>query len=341
MKEQRFSFRHYKLIVLFFIFAVFTYVLYWYLVPNLNYEIPSYYFIAMLLAGMGWYVYDTLYKAGSISHVDTYPDCLVAKNLRNSETLYYYRDIRRCTLTEGDINGSKHYRLELNMKSGVSVRLKLDNFSGKDIKTIAALITEKTKSQEEEANMMEDPEGFQEHLLHIPSGDGTQIYISPGRQYLLAGAFCFIGGMISWMSVSMLIDLLRGHSDLFILILSGCLLLMGLGFLYLCFRIARQKIVQLEIGKEGLLIKDMPWGQSGLGQRDGKNRIIDLYFRKKYRFIPYKEINHVELIRSKWLGDSIKLHTTRQDCYIPLLLENHGQFQRIQQLIAEKLPTRI
>lgn len=139
----------------------------------------------------------------------------------------------------------------------------------------------------------------------------------------------------------MIIDLLRGHTDMFILLLSGGLALLGLGFVYLFFRIAHQKILQLEIGKEGLFMKDMPWKNSGLERGDTKNRIIHLYFRKRYRFIPYKDIRHVELIPSKWLGDSIKLHTTRQDCYIPLLLENHRQFLRIQQLIAEKLPAGI
>jgi hypothetical protein len=343
MKEQRFSFRHYKLILLFFILAGFTYVLYWYLVPNLNYEIPAYYFIAILLAGMGWYIYDTLYKANSIAYIDTYPDCLAAKNLGNGETLYYYRDIHRCTLTEGNINGSKHYRLELNMKTGISVPLKLDNFSGKDIKALAALITERTGSQEVAAPIMAEPADFQEHLLHIPSGDGTQIYISPSRQYLLAGALFFIGGMLLWLSVGMSIDLLRHHTDIFILILCLVIMLMAFGAIYLFIRIIREKVIQLEIGKDGLIMKDMPWGQYGLGRGSGsgKNRIIDLYFRKKYRFIPYKDILHVELIPSRWLGDSIKLHTTREDCYIPLLLENHRQFLRIQQLITEKLPTRI
>jgi hypothetical protein len=338
MKEQRFSFRHYKLIVLFFIFAALTYLLYWYLVPNLNYEIPSYYFIAMLLAEMGWYVYATLYKAGSIGYIDTYPDCLSAKNLGNRETLYYYRDIHHCTLTEGDINGTKHYRLELNMKTGVTVHLKLDNFSGKDIKTLAAIITAKTGSQQDVAD---EPGDFQEPLLHIPSGNGTQIYISPGRQYLLGGALLFIGGTVLWMSVSMIIDLLGSPTDIFILLLSCFLVLMGIGFGYLSFRVVREKIVQLEIGNDGLIMKDMPWGQADWGQGNSKNRIIDLYFRKKFRFIAYENIRQVELIRSRWLGDSIKLHTTRQPCYIPLLLENHRQFLRIQQLIAEKLPPHI
>lgn len=338
MKEQRFSFRHYKLIVLFFIFAALTYLLYWYLVPNLNYEIPSYCFIAMLLAEMGWYVYYTLYKADSIAYIDTYPDCLIAKNLSKQETFYYYRDIHHCTLTEGDINGTKHYRLELNMKTGVSVHLKLDNFSGKDIKALAAIITAKTGSQEIPVAAGD----FQEPLLHIP-GTGTQIYISPGRQYLLAGALFFIGVLISWMSVHMIIDLLSSHIDIFILILSCVLLSIGVGFFYLFQRLARQKIVQLEIGNEGLLMKDMPWGQTGWGKGNGNsnNQVVDLYFRRKFRFIAYKDIREVELIRSKWLGDSIKLHTTRQECYIPLLLENHQQFLRIQQLIAEKLPSRI
>ncbi|HEY9257638.1 hypothetical protein [Chitinophaga sp.] len=333
MKEQRFSFRHYKLIVLFFIFAAFTYLLYWYFVPNLNYEIPAYYFIALLLAGMGWYVYDTLYKADSIGYIDTYPDCLIAKNLSNRETHYYYRDIHYCTLTEGDINGTKHYRLELYMKSGASVHLRLDNFSGKDIKTLAALITAKTGNAQEDAK-----ESFpSDTMLQAPTGHGTAIYISPVRQSLLAGALLFMGGVMLWMSVSMIIDLLSHHADLFILLLSGILVLMGTGFLYLCFRIARQKIVQLEIGKDGLLMKDMPWGKTGWSQGNSKNRIIDLYFRKKYRFIAYKDIRQVALIPSKWLGDSIVLHTTRQDYYIPLLLENHQQFLQIEQLIAEKL----
>lgn len=189
MKEQRFSFRHYKLIVLFFIFAVFTYVLYWYLVPNLNYEIPSYYFIAMLLAEMGWYVYYTLYKADSIAYIDTYPDCLVAKNLGNRETLYYYRDIHHCTLTEGDINGTKHYRLELNMKTGVSVPLKLDNFSGKDIKTLTALITDKTGSWQQVAEMTAEPDDFRSTCIFHPATALKSIFLRGGSTYW-RGPYC-------------------------------------------------------------------------------------------------------------------------------------------------------
>lgn len=149
MKEQRFSFRHYKLIFLFFIFAALTYVLYWYLVPNLNYEIPAYYFVGLLLAAMGWYVYDSHFNVNSVSYVDVYHDCLVLKNMRNNETLHYYRDLQGCTLTDTVINGSRFFRLDLLMKNGQLVHLKLDNFSGKDIQALAGIITAKTGQPQE------------------------------------------------------------------------------------------------------------------------------------------------------------------------------------------------
>lgn len=340
MKEQRFSFRHYKLIFLFFIFAALTYLLYWYLVPNLNYEIPVYYFIALLLAAMGWYVYDSHYKADSISYIDTYADGLAAKNSGNRETFYYYRDIHHCTLTDAVINGYKFYRLDLNMKTGASVHLRLDNFSGKDIQLLAALITTKTGSQQGASKTTPEPRADKGTVVPGLPGNGTRIYISPFRQYLLAGALFFMGCMLLWMSINMIIDLFGGHPDLFILILSVCLLLLGLGLLFLCILIFRQKIIQLEIGTNGLLFKDMVWGRSGWSRGSNNNPIIDIYFKKKYRFIAYSDIKSVELVPSKLFGDSILLHTTWQECYLPLLLENRQQFTRILQLIEEKLHYR-
>jgi hypothetical protein len=152
MKEQRFSFRHYKLIFLFFIFAALSYVLYWYLVPNLNYEIPVYLFVVIFMAAVCWYVYDAHFKTASISYIDTYPDCFVVKNMRYINTLYYYRDIHHGILTNTAISGHRFYRLDLKMKTGETVHLHLDNFSGKDIQQLAAVITAKTGHMQETIN---------------------------------------------------------------------------------------------------------------------------------------------------------------------------------------------
>ncbi|NLR60268.1 hypothetical protein HGH93_19310 [Chitinophaga polysaccharea] len=143
MKEQHFSFRPYHSILLFFIFAGAMYTLYWYLVPNLNYEIPEMVFVVLFLGGIGWYCYDAFFKSNSVCYLDIYPECFLTQNLQRQATYYYYRDIADIELLTYTSQQITAYRLTLLMKSGEKIPLKLELFSGKAIQSLAILVTER------------------------------------------------------------------------------------------------------------------------------------------------------------------------------------------------------
>ncbi|NLU95916.1 hypothetical protein [Chitinophaga sp. Ak27] len=143
MKEQHFSFRPYHSILLFFIFAGVMYTLYWYLVPNLNYEIPEMVFVVLFLGGIGWYCYDAFFKSNSVCYLDIYPECFLTQNLQRQATYYYYRDIADIELLTYTSQQITAYRLTLLMKSGEKIPLKLELFSGKAIQSLAILVTER------------------------------------------------------------------------------------------------------------------------------------------------------------------------------------------------------
>ncbi|TWF42372.1 hypothetical protein FHW36_102127 [Chitinophaga polysaccharea] len=129
--------------LLFFIFTGVMYTLYWYLVPNLNYEIPEMVFVVLYLGGIGWYCYDSFFKSSSVCYLDVYPECMTTQNLRRQATTYYYRDISDIELLTYTSQQGTIYRLTLLMKGGEKLPLKLHLFSGKTIQALATLLTEK------------------------------------------------------------------------------------------------------------------------------------------------------------------------------------------------------
>ncbi|NLR77886.1 hypothetical protein [Chitinophaga eiseniae] len=143
MKEQHFSFRLYHSVLLFFIFTGLMYTLYWYLVPNLNYEIPEMVFVVLYLGGIGWYCYDAFFKSNSVCYLDVYSECITTQNLRRQATCYYYRDIVDIELLTHTSQQVTVYRLTLLMKSGEKIPLKLELFSRKAIQALAILLTER------------------------------------------------------------------------------------------------------------------------------------------------------------------------------------------------------
>lgn len=143
MKEQHFSFRLYPSVLLFFIFAAAMYTLYWYLVPNLNYEIPERVFVVLYLGGIGWYCYDAFLKPSSVCYLDVYPECITVQNLRRQATCYYYRDIADIELLTYTSQYATMYRLTLLMKNGEKIPLQLHLLSGKAIRALALLLSER------------------------------------------------------------------------------------------------------------------------------------------------------------------------------------------------------
>ena len=118
-------------------------ILYWYLVPNLNYEIPEMMFVALYLGGIGWYCYDAFFKSNSVCYLDVYPECITTHNLRRRATTYYYRDIADIELLTHTSQYTTVYRLTLLMKNGEKIPLKLHLFSGKAIRALAILLVER------------------------------------------------------------------------------------------------------------------------------------------------------------------------------------------------------
>jgi hypothetical protein len=330
--EYHFSFRYDKLILLFICFAGLTYLLYWYLVPNLNYEIPAIYFVALYIVFVGFLIYDAHYKTTSISFVDMFDDCFVIKNIRKDPTTYYYKDIYDCILTVTHLNWNKVLRAELLYKDHTTCTLNLDNFSEKDVREMVTRISAKL---------------VKENLPYIatktfPVKDYSQIiniYLPKWRQYLLAFTILFIGLLLP---LEFLFIMGMKYMSITFMILSSCIMgAMAVAAIYFFIKlIPPNRILQLEIGPIGIKFKDIPWRQPIAFSRTGNNTALPLFYWKKYRSLSFADIKSVRLIKSSFNGDCIVVYTLNDTIYLPLILKNRLEWEDVFNEINGRIKKR-